>query len=864
MEYSDIYICCLYFKDRDKPTVGSSSVGKEHYKHSSCDLDLPRVTMTGLAWNDWVKVREIYIESSTESSKRRKAEKKVAELAHELHILENERQPLVSERIVQLQSELQRIQHEREEVNRENVSLKNKLDEVTSKLLAEQELLSNQLDPLLKSKPKQLLKVFQQLTSDLISEAPETLDMVERLMSELSMKIVSNTKLKADVLIQIMQGNAEVLQEVEWCDLDDGSKTKLILDTEIMMNLVTEELCNLPNLSTDESIRMIRVLKTLPWELFNDDIKAKLISGIEAIMSLVHERLGSYPNQSIDELIQMMQANAKVLQQLPWNDLDDGSKMKLTSGIETIMTSVIQRFDKHPDLSIDELIQVMQENTKVLEKLPWENIDEGSKMKLTSYIAETMMTSIEAMMTSVADRLVKHPNLTTDVLIQVMQENAKVLKKQTRENIDDDSEMKVTSGIEDMMTSIADRLVKHPDLSTDVLIQVMTENTKMLQTLPWYHLNNGSKMKLTSGIGTMMASVADRLVNHPDLSTDELIQLMQENTKVLQQLRWYLLDGISKMKLTSAIETLMNSITKRLDNHSDLTTDVLIKVMQENTKVLEKLPWENIDDDSKFKLSSDLESMIKHVIQHLSKHPEISNDVFKGILCISEAILKKISWTDLNSDLQNHVLSCLAELMELVSGRALHHGEHEVLTDAVSIILAMSSLLPQSSDITSRLQSNLEAMVGSVEKLRGFRYYDLSEVIEMITAALNKLADNKLSSEATLVILSIASLIITADFKQNRMWFERDVTNQFMSLLRDVKGFLPENLPSASDATELKSHVVSYVDILDRVLLHFDDIQVKSTEIDQPFILDEVVSDIKEELSKLKKELANMIHIFGK
>ena len=42
------------------------------------------------------------------------------------------------------------------------------------------------------------------------------------------------------------------------------------------------------------------------------------------------------------------------------------------------------------------------------------------------------------------------------------------------------------------------------------------------------------------------------------------------------------------------------------------------------------------------------------------------------------------------------------------------------------------------------------------------------------------------------------------------------------------------------------------------------DIQVKGTESDHPFILDEVVSDIKEELSKLKEELANMIRIFGK
>ncbi|XP_020895883.1 uncharacterized protein LOC110234827 [Exaiptasia diaphana] len=478
-------------------------------------------------------------------------------------------------------------------------------------------------------------------------------------------------------------------------------------------------------------------------------------------------------------------------------------------------------------------------------------------MKLTS--------GIEIMMTSVAEQLVNHSDLSTDVLIQVMQENTKALQQLPWYHLDDGSKMKLTSGIEIMMTSVAEQLVNHSDLSTDVLIQVMQENTKALQQLPWYHLDDGSKMKLTSGIEIMMTSVADRLVNHSDLTTDVLIQVMQENTKALQKLPWDELDDGSKIKLISRIETMTTRVGDRLNN-TDLTSDVLIQVMQENTKVLEKLPWHNIDDGIKNKLKSDLERMIKRVIQHLSKHPEISNDVVKGILCTSEAILKNISWTDLNSDLKNNVLSCLAELMKLVSERALRHGKREVLSHAVSIILAMSSLLPQSSDITSRLQSHLEAMVASVEKYN-VQFYDMDGVIDMMTAAFNKLkAGNKLSSEATLVILSIVSRITKAYLEQATSKLhggsERRLMEQLMSLLRDVRHLLPEDLPTASDVTELKSQVDSHVDTLDRVLLQFNDIQVKSTESDQPFILDEILNDIKKELSKLKKKMANMIHIF--
>ncbi|XP_028519118.1 uncharacterized protein LOC114576530 [Exaiptasia diaphana] len=134
----------------------------------------------------------------------------------------------------------------------------------------------------------------------------------------------------------------------------------------------------------------------------------------------------------------------------------------------------------------------------------------------------------------------------------------------------------------------------------------------------------------------------------------------------------------------------------------------------------------------------------------------------------------------------------------------------------------------------------------------------------MMSSALNKLKPgNKLSSEALLVILSIVSRITKDELV--RIWWYSGVKDHFMSLLQDIRRFLPKNLPAASDVTKLKSQVDSHVDTLDRVLLQFNDVQVKGTESDQPFFfLDEVVSDIKEELSKLKKELANMIRIFGK
>ncbi|XP_028516268.1 uncharacterized protein LOC110243866, partial [Exaiptasia diaphana] len=420
----------LQMADRYKPTEESSSVGRAH-RHSSCDMDLPRVSMTELAWSDWINVKEIYNKSSTESSKRRKAEKKVAELARELHILENEKQPLVSERIVQLQSELQRIQHEREEVNRENVSLKNKLDEVASEPLAEQELLSNQLDPLWENKPEELLEVFQHL-------------------------------------------------------------------------------------------------KKLPWHKLDNASKMNLTSCIETMMSLVSERLVNHPDLNTDVLIQVMQENSKVLQELPWYNLDNASKMNLTSCIITIMTWIAEQLANHPDLSTDVLIQVMQENTKVLEKLRWHQLDDGSKMELIS--------NIETMTTWVAEQLVNHTDLSTDALIQVMQENTKVLEKLPWGYLNGDSRMKLISLIETMTTWVAEQLVKHPDLSTDALIQVMQENTKVLEKLPWGYLNGDSRMKLISLIETMTTWVAEQLVKHPDLSTDALIQVMQENTKVLEKL----------------------------------------------------------------------------------------------------------------------------------------------------------------------------------------------------------------------------------------------------------------------------------------------------------------------------------------
>ncbi|XP_020895892.1 uncharacterized protein LOC110234834, partial [Exaiptasia diaphana] len=439
--------------DRYKPTEESSSVGREH-RHSLCDVDLPRVTMTELAWSDWINVREIYNESRIESNKRRKAENKVAELARELHILENERQPLVSERILQLQSELQRIQHEQGEMNRENLRLKNKLNEI----------LSIQLDTLWESEPEDLLNV-QHLTADLIKKAPDTLELAERLMSDLSKKIVSHPELHILVLMQMMQLTAKVLKSQPWYQLDDGSKMKLTSGFETMMTIV---------------------------------------------MTSVADRIVKHPDLSTDVLIQVMQENTKALQQLPWYHLDDGSKMKLTSGIEIMMTQVAEQLVNHSDLSTDVLIQVMQENTKTLQQLiPWYHIDEGSKMKLTS--------GIETMVTWVAEQLVNHSDLSTDVLIQVMQENTKTLQQLIPwYHIDEGSKMKLTSGIETMVTWVAEQLVNHSDLSTDVLIQVMQENTKALQQLPWQKLDDGSKMKLTSGIEIMMTSVADRLVNHSD------------------------------------------------------------------------------------------------------------------------------------------------------------------------------------------------------------------------------------------------------------------------------------------------------------------------------------------------------------
>ncbi|KXJ04745.1 hypothetical protein AC249_AIPGENE7755, partial [Exaiptasia diaphana] len=399
--------------------------------------------MTGLAWSDWINVREIYNESRIESKKRRKAEKKVAELARELHILENEKQPLVSERIVQLQSELQRIQHEREEVNRENVSLKNKLDEATSKLLAEQEFLSNQLDPLWESKPEELLKVFQQLTADLI-------------------EIVSNTELNVDVLIKVMQEIVKVLGRAPWHRL--GGSTK-ISSMVTMMTLVTERAVNHPDLRGAEMIQVVmqEISKTfleLPRQWRLHGIEMQQISFVEKMMALVADRVIKLPvPMNTDVLIQVMQENTKVLEAIPWENINDGSVIKLIPRIETIMTSVANRLAKHPDLNTDKLIQVMQENIRVLLTLPSNELDDGNKMKLSS--------GMETMMTSVSQRLVNNPNLSTDALIRVMQENIRVLLTLPWNELDDGSKMKLSSGIETMMTLVAERIVKHPDLSTD-------------------------------------------------------------------------------------------------------------------------------------------------------------------------------------------------------------------------------------------------------------------------------------------------------------------------------------------------------------------------------------------------------------
>ncbi|KAK3748337.1 hypothetical protein QZH41_008691, partial [Actinostola sp. cb2023] len=109
----------------------SSEFVKRQRRHSlSCEQDLPAGERTQLVWQDWIKLKETYNELTMESSKRRKAEKKVAELTQEieLHTIQEEerRKVLEEQQRSENAAKIDELQHEIDSISKQMVEVERK------------------------------------------------------------------------------------------------------------------------------------------------------------------------------------------------------------------------------------------------------------------------------------------------------------------------------------------------------------------------------------------------------------------------------------------------------------------------------------------------------------------------------------------------------------------------------------------------------------------------------------------------------------------------------------------------------------------------------------------------------------------
>jgi len=296
-----------FYSDVEEQEKSSEFAKRQRRNSLSCEQDLPAGETTQLVWQDWIKLKETYNELTMESSKRRKAEKKVAELTHEieLHTIQEERRKVLEEQ-------------QRSENADKNANLQNNIDELKSQLQVNKDLVNNLVHPLSSCKPEEMVKMLEQLIIGLIAKLPESAPLLERLLQECT----------------------EALTKADCGSLDNESKINLAL----------------------------------------------------GIMALVNQQLREHPDRGFDVLLKMMRENTNLLEKLNCFYLDKDSRMKLASGIESMMASVNQRLGEYPDLSFDVLLQVMQENTMVLNKLKWFSLDDGSR--ITSYVNRKLLTHV--------------------------------------------------------------------------------------------------------------------------------------------------------------------------------------------------------------------------------------------------------------------------------------------------------------------------------------------------------------------------------------------------------------------------------------------------------------------------------------
>jgi hypothetical protein len=269
------------------------------------------------------------------------------------------------------------------------------------------------------------------------------------------------------------------------------------------------------------------------------------------------------------------------------------------------------------------------------------------------------------------------------------------------------------------------------------------------------------------------------------------------------------LDDDSRKKLISSIDSTMTLCAKRLAEHPDLSIHVLLSLMRDNIDLFSKISWSYFDDDSRKKLISSIDSTMTIVNQQLLKYTDNSEcDLLPDVIRMCTEILQKTNWSDFNQDVRDKTISCLKDMMDLLSQKLPQSTiRNDLLKDTACIILAMISVLPPSSGIIPQLRSQLTNMITAVEKtlsLSSTSGYKLDEVIEMNKRLTDMLPRMPTSPEATSTLLSLIDstnklLMLGIKSRKDEPMHSRYHFETLQYSVRDLIDKLPLTLPATSD-----------------------------------------------------------------
>ena len=434
----------------------------------------------------------------------------------------------------------------------------------------------------------------------------------------------------------------------------------------------------------------------------------------------------------------------------------------------------------------DQIVEMLKEmNTRLVSKLP------------------TSAGLVEKVLIGISKQVVENPDLTSDVLLDMMRSNTDMLSKLNWSHLDDDSKKNLSSGIASMMTSLSQQLLERSDLTSDVLLAMMRSHTDMLSKVNWNYIDGDSKKKLSSGTATMMTSLTQRLLERSDLTSDVMLDMMRSHTDMLSKINWRYIDSDSKTslkKLSSGTATMMTSLTQRLLERSDLTSDVMLDMMRSHTDMLSKINWRYIDSDSKKNLTSGIATMMTSLNPQLPEHCDGSSDLLRDVIRLSKVIFEKSTWSDFHEDSKVKVISCLEIMMDVLSQRLSGSSKH-LLNDVVCIILSLSS-----ADIISRLQSHLETMVNAAGKTLtelSFHEYTVDDILDLIRRLVCQLEIKSISPEVALVLLSLLDstnrLLIPVGLRERRESFEYIHGLEHEKFQKYLIDKLPSTLPATND-----------------------------------------------------------------